>query len=568
MRKIFLYFFSLTLVSSMLFSCEKETLSGGRFRASLEGYNSKDAKVSFNLEDGFQWQNDDQILATRVLPNAPGQVCFGTYTIDQSTLTNLSGHADFVYTQGVDVTTQGVGNYFVYYPADLRSGSSNGLSYNDEITIKRYQTATPDGKMQGFPMYSESETAHLTFKNLCGILRLHLIGNTGDAVSMISINTDDSHPVSGYFLKTTDSEGNPMVATTNYNPSPNYDVYNPVPSNVQLSCPTPIDISGDGSDFLLYLPVGDYPRMGITITTSDGRMATKLFDPAAGSKDAPTSINIARSRYSSVTLSNLNFQSSGFPFTINSNGDQVLFSPGNLEYDMDNQCYQFANTEYSCIGSANRANLTAGTGVIDLFGWGTGGNPTLDDDDNSLYPTSFDDWGHYSILNGSSADAPNTWHTLTSSEWLYIFNSRTGCSTVGSTANARYVKVLVDGKKCVVIFPDDYTHPADVSVPANINEPSDNGWSTSTGNIYSVNDYAKMHAAGAVFLPNAGYLNENHTVSVDNPIIRPYSDSFCYWSSGSSSSNGTFVNIWSRGVRQLNKPKKRGCSVRLVRDVN
>lgn len=560
MRKIFLYFFSLTLVSSMLFSCEKETLSGGRFRASLEEYNSKDTKVSFNLEDGFQWQNDDQILATRVLPNAPSQVCFGTYTIDQSTLTNLSGHADFVYTQGVDVTTQGVGNYFVYYPADLRSGSGNGLSYNDEITIKRYQTATPDGKMQGFPMYSESETAHLTFKNLCGILRLHLIGNTGDAVSMISINTDDSHPVSGYFLKTTDSEGNPMVATTNYNPSPNYDVNNPVPSNVQLSCPTPIDISGDGSDFLLYLPVGDYPRMEITITTSDGRMATKLFDPAAGSKDAPTSINIARSRYSSVTLSNLNFQSLGFPFTI-SGGSQVLFSPGNLEYDIDNDCYQFANIEYSCIGSANRANLTAGTGVIDLFGWGTGGNPTLDDDDNSLYPTSFDDWGNYSILNGSSSDPAETWRTLTSSEWLYIFNSRTNCSTIGSTTNAKYVKVLVDGNKCVVIFPDQYSHPADVAEPSYINETSDNGWNTRTGNIYSVDDYAKMHAAGAIFLPNAGYLN-------DNMSGRTYSTSFNYWSSNGSSSSGTLIRNTSSAFSTLNKPKKRGCPVRLVRAVN
>ena len=560
MRKIFLYFFSLTLVLSMLFSCEKETLSGGRFRASLEGYNSKDAKVSFNLEDVFQWQNDDQILATRVLPNAPSQVCSGTYTIDQSTLTNLSGHADFVFTQGVDVTTQGEGNYFVYYPADLRSGFGNGLSYNDEITIKRYQTATPDGKMQGFPMYSESETAHLTFKNLCGILRLHLIGNTGDAVSMISINTDDSHPVSGYFLKTTDSEGNPMVATTNYNPNPNYDVYNPVPSNVQLSCPTPIDISGDGSDFLLYLPVGDYPRMVITIMTSDGRMATKLFDPAAGSKDAPTSINIARSRYSSVTLSNLNFQSSGFPFTI-SGSSQVLFSPGNLEYDIDNDCYQFANIEYSCIGSANRANLTAGTGVIDLFGWGTGGNPTLDDDDNSLYPTSFDDWGNYSILNGSSSDPDETWRTLTSSEWLYIFNSRTNCSTVGSTENAKYVKVLVDGNKCVVIFPDQYSHPADVAVPSYINETSDNGWNTGTGNIYSVDDYAKMHAAGAIFLPNAGYLNDNMTG-------RTYSTSFNYWSSNGSSSNGTLIRYTSSAFSTLSKPKKRGCPVRLVHAVN
>ena len=306
--------------------------------------------------------------------------------------------------------------------------------------------------------------------------------------------------------------------------------------------------------------------MEITITTSDGRMATKFFDPdpASGSNEAPTAINIARSRYSSVTLSNLNFQSSGFPFTINSSGDQVLFSPGNLEYNIDNECYQFANTEYSCIGSANRANLTAGTGVIDLFGWGTGGNPTLDNDDNSQYPTLFDDWGNYSILNGSSSDPDETWHTLTSSEWLYIFNSRTNCSTIGSTANANYVKVLVDGNKCVVIFPDQYTHPADVSVPDYINEKSDNGWNTRTGNIYSVDDYAKMHAAGAIFLPNAGYLN-------DNMLGRPYSTSFNYWSSNSSGNNGTLIRHTSStnsAFSTLNKPKKRGCPVRLVRDVN
>ena len=208
--------------------------------------------------------------------------------------------------------------------------------------------------------------------------------------------------------------------------------------------------------------------------------------------------------------------------------------------------------------------VQTGTGVIDLFGWGTGGNPTLDDDDNSLYPTLFDDWGNYSILNGSSSDPAETWRTLTSSEWLYIFNSRTNCSTIGSTINAMYVKVLVDGNKCVVIFPDQYTHPADVSVPDYINEKSDNGWNTRTGNIYSVDDYAKMHAAGAIFLPNAGYLN-------DNMPGRPYSTSFNYWSSNGSGSNGTLIRHTSStnsAFSTLNKPKKRGCPVRLVRAVN
>ena len=58
---------------------------------------------------------------------------------------------------------------------------------------------------------------------------------------------------------------------------------------------------------------------------------------------------------------------------------------------------------------------------IDLFGWGTGANPTKNSADYNDYST-FTDSGTNPITNGGNQ--ANMWRTLTNDEWNYLFNAR------------------------------------------------------------------------------------------------------------------------------------------------
>ena len=68
---------------------------------------------------------------------------------------------------------------------------------------------------------------------------------------------------------------------------------------------------------------------------------------------------------------------------------QVMFSPGNLQFNAaegTHECadgtsrqgtWRFADNQWDYIGSANLNISSTYDGWTDLFGWGTGNNPTL-----------------------------------------------------------------------------------------------------------------------------------------------------------------------------------------------
>ena len=109
---------------------------------------------------------------------------------------------------------------------------------------------------------------------------------------------------------------------------------------------------------------------------------------------------------------------------------QVHFSKGNLQYQASTNTWRFAEHQYDYVGtqtadgngyyggnvsgSDNRNISSTYSGWIDLFGWGTGDNPTLASTDHADYST-FVDWGCNAISNGGNT--ANQWRTLTKAEW-------------------------------------------------------------------------------------------------------------------------------------------------------
>ena len=178
------------------------------------------------------------------------------------------------------------------------------------------------------------------------------------------------------------------------------------------------------------------------------------------------------------------------PFSVSAT-KTVTFSPGNLQYHPANNEWRFAPNQTDYIGEAN-ANISATyNGWIDLFGWGTGNNPTNASTDYNDYQT-FVDWG----VNQIGSYAPNTWRTLTYEEWKYIINERSNASNLIGVAQ-------VNGVNGLILLPDAWQCPNGVTFKSGFHSSYGEEY-YATYQSFSVSEWSKLEASGAVFLPAAG----------------------------------------------------------------
>lgn len=244
---------------------------------------------------------------------------------------------------------------------------------------------------------------------------------------------------------------------------------------------------------------------------------------------------------------------------------QVRFSRGNLQYQASTQTWRFAERQYDMVGigastdegnsnyiagnvagSDNRQISSAYTGWIDLFGWGTGANPTNTSTVNSDYST-FTDWGVNAISNGGNE--AGKYRTLTYDEWHYLKYTRTDTSS-------KYGVAMVDGINGVIFLPDSWTLPAGLTFTAGIASSSD--WTQyQTVNNYTAAQWVQMEAAGAVFIPAAGSRNGSD--------VRYVGGIGLYWTSTPFDSDfAYYLRFYARDVYVNGYGRLYGQSVRLV----
>jgi hypothetical protein len=193
-------------------------------------------------------------------------------------------------------------------------------------------------------------------------------------------------------------------------------------------------------------------------------------------------------------------------FTINAQGDQVVFSQGNLQYQASTQTWRFAEHQYDFVGDSVEGNVYEGgvkcnnalisddySGWIDLFGWGTGNNPTLRTTNINDYST-FTEWGSNAISNGGNTE--NFWKTLTQDEWYYIFFER-------ENASLRKGSGYIDGTPALIVLPDNWVQPEGISVYVSTYE----SFQHIVGdfkNTFTAAEWSVLEANGAICLPFAG----------------------------------------------------------------
>lgn len=181
---------------------------------------------------------------------------------------------------------------------------------------------------------------------------------------------------------------------------------------------------------------------------------------------------------------------------------QVQFSQGNLQYQASTKTWRFADKQYDYIGNDNAKISDTYEGWIDLFGWGTGNNPTLSSTENSDY-LYFIDWGNNTISNGGNK--VKFWRTFDSYAWWYLFYKRTN-------ANDLFGLGCVNGVNGTILLPDDWRLPGGMiftpSRQKGLVDENDYMYNSNednyTHNIYTAEQWEIMESAGAVFLPAAG----------------------------------------------------------------
>lgn len=205
------------------------------------------------------------------------------------------------------------------------------------------------------------------------------------------------------------------------------------------------------------------------------------------------------------------------PFSVSAT-KQVYFSPGNLWYQASTNTYKFAEKQSDIVGESGNDSVAADyDGWIDQFPWGSSGfkeihpytrNYSETRDGKTIYETmhipgmtgeyaNFD-WGVYNAISNGGNQA-RLWRTLTSEEWNYLFNSRSGGPSKRAPAR-------VNGIAGMVLLPDTWNNDSTPSgLEFNLTPPSGATsyqiWAT---NEYDALQWSQMEAQGAVFLPAAG----------------------------------------------------------------
>ena len=246
-----------------------------------------------------------------------------------------------------------------------------------------------------------------------------------------------------------------------------------------------------------------------------------------------------------------------------SDDKQIYFSQGNLQYNAvqgTHNCadgttkqgtWRFAEHQYDIIGKNNKYISSTYDGWIDLFGWGNSGfsyhypSSTSDYSSvNDLTGTNYD-WGVYNAVS-NGGNQPNMWRTLTRSEWTYLIKKRTDAASKNGIATVNNVIGLV-------LLPDDWTLPSGVTFTSGAS-------GSFAQNTYSAEDWAKMEANGAVFLPGSGMRDGTSAWDSGNPE---------YWSSYAGSTSQAYYLYASESYIETSATNKRyGLSVRLVTDAN
>ena len=468
-----------------------------------------------------------------------------TYTLSKSG----SGSSTVWYANGPEIT--GTEFYCIY--ADGVESTISGFSGNSYHYNLGGRLSSPTNKIL---MGGVTENNVLTLRPACAIIRLPL----NDSYSNVKV---------GFEKNKVYKEGTLNIASDEVTIS-------------GMSFMTGVDQYGTGADFLMmeYNTTEGYWYVAVPVSTS---VTTKLYfywEQGGNAVRYVTSGAVTLTKgwvYTAGSSRQSPFNSDGTSkcyFKVkNAITGYVSFSPGNLigKLVMEGGAHtewQFATTQYYYVGTANESNIFNPGMPYDLFGFGTSdsryasytSSDEFDDyaQGNLTGANANDDWG---VNNGStikygSTPSGTSWRTLTSAEWNYLINTRSGKGALAT----------VNGNHGLILLPDlnassaSWVYEDEVAAPRPSFTP---GYTSYATNNYTQAEWDKLEAAGVIFLPAAG----TRYGDVDATSTDMIASHGFYWSSTYGSSYQANALVFTNGsasVTATGNLISNGCSVRLV----
>ena len=266
MKKTLLSIFAIMTLAMGMTSCQKEE-NNIVFQGSMESFTDVENAKTVLIGTDVVWEATDQIKVY-------GSEGFGIFTATPQYPNNTV--ADF----SKGTANPGEAPYYAFYPVSIANNEGN-------VTLPAVQ-ATVDGELTHFPMFAKSETTVLTFKNLCGVLKLNLQKENVN-ISSIQVTVEEGRNINGNF----NVRQSGIVPTMTYVADGT--------NSTTLTCSEAQAID-ETKSFFIYMPHGTYTGMQIVITTDDNRTCTKTLK-------ANKSVYIGRSQYTEINLGeeSLNF---------------------------------------------------------------------------------------------------------------------------------------------------------------------------------------------------------------------------------------------------------------------
>lgn len=485
------------------------------------------ATISNAASDNFSWT----ITTDKIAVHTTG-----------SGYVTSTGASATAATASFTVTYSGERDAFAIYPSTIVAAAATNYGQSGaslDVTLpSEYTLASVSGTTTPCPMIATNVPGSgWTFKHLCGLVRL-TINNIPTGTSYLKVDFN-GRKVSGTFS---------------------------IAAGVTPGTSTIASIAGmkGTDDFIKITGISSETSVVVNIPLPTGEPYSDVIVSAWNSSDValkgqvtPFSASASRARGKKLTSS---LDKGVFSIAA---GKYAVFSPGNLQAKTTDGgttwTWQFAANQYDMVGD-NPGNTTitgngtnSSTSPVDLFGWSTAANyfGIHNSTNEADYSGVFVDWG----TNPISAYAANTWRTPTGGDTgelnYVIFDREDAISKRGMGAAA------VNGVSGLIILPDIFTDPmknGGDKAFKNMNHT----FPHYNDNVYSLEGWNDMEAAGAIFLPcTEGF--RNGTTVIGGGTVGSYFANSAYFEFDLGSS--------AIDIGGIGEGKHQGCSVRLIREL-
>ncbi len=320
--------------------------------------------------------------------------------------------------------------YEAYYPKGVWAQNQQGV-YTSALDYR--QDYESENDISGVnPMYAKSSTTLLTFKNICGMLKLKLKGTA--KVSRIQV-TDGDYSLSGSF-----SLNNDMAVISS----------DAIRAGVYLNCGEGIQLTPEGKDFCISIPAGrTYNKLVIKVYDTDEGYYTMRISNATVDRNNVYTIE-KTPKFKPVPAPVM----PGAFSVSDDNGKTiryVYFSRGNLYWDAIREQFDLEVNQQDYL-------------PVPVRGYWAHYDPShvchfyFSPDPAKSYANTYDSKGEKTtdiIFAHGMEMYGTTWQVLTQNEWVYLMNR---VSAVNGKALAAGKAVEIDNEYVIGMFlyPDDY----------------------------------------------------------------------------------------------------------------